>query len=321
MGLAMIRAFRIEENGLAPAGDDLAAASWLDLLEPTDAERAETSALIGLQVPSRADQEEIEQSSRLYLEDGAPVMTALLPSRSGADITEIKPVTFILTCDRLVTVRHHTPRTFETYPSRAGKATLRMRNVEHLALGLLEDIIDRMADVTENVGREIDALSRSVFRPEANASTDLQAILRRIGAQDALVMHLRESLLTLERMLGFLMPVMDARKSVRDAKGVVESQLRDVRTISEQANFLTQKTGLLLDATLGLINIEQNAIIKIFSVAAVVFLPPTLIASIYGMNFTYMPELGWRFGYPWALGLMLLSAVLPLIYFRRRGWF
>jgi magnesium transporter len=245
----------------------------------------------------------------------------LLPARSGADAAEIRPVTFILTGDRLVTLRHHTPRPFDSYPPRAGRASLGCRTVERLGLGLLEDIIDRLADITENVGREIDALSQSVFRPRDAAAEDLQSVLRQIGATDALVMHLRESLLTLERMLGFLTPVIETRKIDREVRAMIKSHLRDVRTIAEQANFLMQKTNLLLDATLGLISIQQNAIIKIFSVAAVVFLPPTLVASIYGMNFAYMPELGWRYGYAWALGLMVFSAVIPLIYFRRKGWF
>ena len=318
----MIRAFRIEGNGLAPSQADLGAAHWLDLHQPSDEERKQVSSMIGIEVPSREDQEEIEQSSRLYLDQGVPVMTVLLPARSGAESTEISPVTFILTGERLVTVRQHSPRPFETYPPRAGRASLGCRTVERLGLGLLEDIIDRLADITEQVGREIDTLSRTIFRPGDAAATDLQPVLRDIGAKDALVMHLRESLLTLERMLGFLQPVIEAREGVsREVRSMVESHMRDVKTIGEQANFLMQKTGLLLDATLGLINIQQNAIIKIFSVVAVVFLPPTLIASIYGMNFEYMPEMAWRLGYPMALGLMVLSAVLPLLYFRRRGWF
>jgi magnesium transporter len=319
----MIKAYRIHGNGLIPDdGVEFAHGAWIDMLEPSDAERMEVSALIGVEVPSRADQEEIEQSSRLYVEKGAPVTTVLLPARSSEGATQIGPVTFILTADRLVTVRHHSPRPFETYPARAGRATLGCHNVEQLMLGLVEDIIDRLADITEQAGRDIDALSKTVFQPDAASRTDLQSVLREIGAKDALVMHLRQSLLTMERMLGFLIPVMEARKAAgRELRATVKTQQRDVHTITEQAAFLVQKTGLLLDATLGLINIEQNAIIKIFSVAAVVFLPPTLIASIYGMNFHHMPELDWWFGYPMALGGMVLSAVVPLVYFKRKGWF
>jgi magnesium transporter len=319
----MIKTYRIQGNGLvADEATELAQAAWIDMLEPTDAERREVSASIGVEVPSRADQEEIEQSSRLYIENGVPVTTVLLPSRSGEGATQIGPVTFILTADRLVTVRHQSPRPFETYPTRAGRAALGCHNTEQLMLGLIEDIIDRLADITEQAGRDIDALSKTVFQPDAAAKTDLQSVLRQIGARDAMVMHLRESLLTMERMLGFLLPVMEARKAAgRELRGMVKTQLRDVHTITEQAAFLVQKTGLLLDATLGLINIEQSGIIKIFSVAAVVFLPPTLIASIYGMNFAHMPELDWWFGYPMAVGAMVLSAVIPLAYFKRKGWF
>ncbi len=319
----MIKAYRIHGNGLvAEDGLEFAQAAWIDMLEPTDAERLEVAASIGVDVPSKADQEEIEQSSRLYVERGTPVMTVLLPSRTAENATQIGPVTFILTPDRLVTVRHHSPRPFETYPTRAGRAALGCHNVEQIMLGLIEDVIDRLADITEQAGREIDALSKTVFQPDAAGKADLQSVLRQIGRQDAMVMHLRESLLTMERMLGFLIPVMEARKSAgRELRGMVKTQMRDVHTITEQAGFLVQKTGLLLDATLGLINIEQNAIIKIFSVAAVVFLPPTLIASIYGMNFQHMPELDEWFGYPMALGAMVLSAIVPLVYFKRKGWF
>jgi magnesium transporter len=322
----MIKAYRIHGNGLVAdgggGGAEFAQAAWIDMLEPDDAERMEVSAAIGVEVPDRADQEEIEHSSRLYTEKGASVMTVLLPSRTTDNTTQIGPVTFILTSHHLVTVRHHSPRPFETYPARAGRAALGCHNVEQLMLGLVEDIIDRLADITEQAGRDIDALSKAVFQPAAAAKTDLQSVLRQIGAKDAMVMHLRESLVTMERMLGFLIPAMDARKGAgRELRGMVKTQMRDIHTIAEQAAFLVQKTGLLLDATLGLINIEQSGIIKIFSVAAVVFLPPTLIASIYGMNFQHMPELDEWYAYPIALGAMLLSAIGPLIYFKRKGWF
>lgn len=315
----MIRAFHLVAGGLAEGAED--GAVWLDLVAPDDDERARVAERVGVAIPTRADQEEIEQSSRLYMVEGVPVMTALLPSGVEGLRADLEPASFILTADRLVTLRHHAPRPFETYPARAAQATLDARSAETVCLGLLEAIVDRLADETEHAGREIDALSRASFAPAPGARPDHQATLRAIGRADGLVMQLRESLLTLERMLGFLLPVLEQRHSGRDLRGVARSFLRDVRTIAEQAGFLQQKTGMLLDATLGLINIEQAAIIKIFSVVAVIFLPPTLIASIYGMNFAVMPELGWRFGYPMALGLMVASAVAALVIFRRKGWF
>lgn len=230
------------------------------------------------------------------------------------------PVTFILLEDRLVTARHHNPLPFETYPGGAGEVLRGSHSIERLMLGLVAEIIERLADITEHLGREIDLLSREVFRPGASGDTDLPKMLRSIGGLDGSVLHLRESLLTVERMLGFLMPVIAGRKK-GDLRVLVDTAMRDVKTIAEQTDFLSQKTSLLLSATLGLINVEQNSIIKVLSVAAVVFLPPTLIATIYGMNFANMPELAWPFAYPAALIAMAVSAILPVLYFRWRGWF
>ncbi len=131
----------------------------------------------------------------------------------------------------------------------------------------------------------------------------------------------RESLVSINRVLTYHTSVEQQDKKVtKEAKARTKVLYRDVVALTDQATFLSSKVNFLLDATLGLINLQQNQIIKIFSVAAVVFLPPTLVASIYGMNFTDIPELKWMFGYPWALGLMVLSAILPYLYFKRRRW-
>lgn len=317
----MITAYARDGEGLrALDGGETVAPMWIDLYQPDGDELALMSGRTGIALPTRADQEEIEQSSRLYLEDGVPVMTVLLPARTGTEAMQMGPVTFVLRPSQLVTIRHHAPRPFETFPARAGKSSLGCATAEALLVGLLEEIIDRLADITEHKGREIDAISRRVFGPGKMSTEEHRAALREIGAADTHVMHLRESLMTLERMLGFLVPVFDGLRAAKGLRAMLKTHYRDVRTISEHAGFLQQKTALLLDATLGMINIEQSAIIKIFSVAAVAFLPPTLVASIYGMNFTHMPELAWPFGYPLALGVMILSAVGPLWFFRRRGW-
>jgi magnesium transporter len=148
---------------------------------------------------------------------------------------------------------------------------------------------------------------------------DLRALMERIGRNGDLLSKARESLVSLTRLLAFVQQSTQVQMS-QDVRGRFRNVSRDATALSDHASFVSNKINFLLDATLGLINIEQNAIIKIFSVAAVVFLPPTLIASIYGMNFHHMPELGWEGGYPWALGLMVVSAVLPYVYFKRRGW-
>lgn len=319
----MITYFARDTEGLrgVPGMADEAPVVWIDMVSPDAQEIAHVSGRLGIVLPTREDQDEIEQSSRLYLEGGAPVMTALLPARADSSGEMIMgPVSFVLMADRLVTLRHHTPRPFTTFPEKAGRSSHGCATAEAVLIGLIEEIIDRLADIIEHTGREIDALSRRIFG-EAPLNTDAyRTALRDIGRSDGKVMQMRESLMTMERLLGFLVPVIEARRTAKALRGPLKSQYRDVRTIAEQAGHLQQKTGFMLDAALGLITIEQNAIIKIFSVAAVAFLPPTLVASIYGMNFEVMPELGWPYGYPLALGVMVLSAVVPLWIFRRRGW-
>ncbi|ARE82808.1 magnesium transporter CorA family protein [Roseovarius mucosus] len=317
----MITYYAKHETGLHQVPDlGDAPVLWIDMLSPDPQELAQMSGRLGIALPSREDQDEIEQSSRLYLEEGVPVMTALLPARNDAGETIVGPVSFVLMADRLVTLRHHAPRPFTTYPDKAGKSSHGCATVEAVLIGLIEEIIDRLADIIEQAGRDIDALSKRIFGDKPLNTAAYRTALRDIGQADGRVMQIRESLMTLERLLGFVVPVIDTRRGAKPLRGALKSQYRDVRTITEQAGYLQQKTAFMLDAALGLITIEQNAIIKIFSVAAVAFLPPTLVASIYGMNFEVMPELSWPFGYPMALGLMALSALVPLWIFRRRGW-
>ncbi|WP_104019254.1 magnesium transporter CorA family protein [Roseovarius nitratireducens] len=302
------------------SGDDTQGAIWTDLEAPDVQMLEHLSARVGVSLPTREDQDEIEQSSRLYLDGGVPVMTVLLPARSEAGEMEVGPVSFVLLAERLITLRHHAPRPFTSFPGKAARASHGCATPEAVLMGLVEEIIDRLADITEQTGHEIDGVARRIFGPGNMRTEDYRAAMREIGRAEGHVMHLRESLMTMERMLGFLGPVMDGRRAGKPLRGLVKSQYRDARTITEQAGYLQQKITFMLDAALGLINIEQNAIIKIFSVVAVAFLPPTLVASSYGMNFVHMPELEWGFGYPMALGLMVLSAAVPLWFFRRRGW-
>jgi magnesium transporter len=190
-------------------------------------------------------------------------------------------------------------------------------------LALLDAIVDRLADLLEGGGREIEAISRSIFRhvPDgARRGPDFRSILEQIGRQGDLVSNVADSLVTVERLVAFLTLVSEKRTTSKESRVRMKSLARDTRFLAGHAGSLSQKVTFLLDATLGMISIEQNAIIKIFSVAAVIFLPPTLVASIYGMNFHVMPELDWLFGYPFALGLMVLSAVLSYWVFKRQGW-
>lgn len=322
----MIRTFVIEGERLRLLGPGAATdkAVWIDLMEPTREEEDVIERLIGVGIPTREEMEEIEISSRLYSENGAYVMTATLPAHADGDYPTMSPVTFVLAGPRLVTIRYHEPRAFQTFPLRAEKADLQCVSGQSVLLALLEAIVDRLADLLERASKDVVDISHDIFHPtEKKASKrdiNFQIVLRRIGRKEDLVSNIQDSLVTLQRLSGFLGNVMLQAKNEKDLRARVKTLSRDISSLSDHAGFMTQKITFLLDATLGMINIEQNGIIKIVSVAAVVFLPPTLVASIYGMNFEYMPELKWLAGYPSALGLMIVSAVLPYWFFKRKGW-
>jgi magnesium transporter len=197
---------------------------------------------------------------------------------------------------------------------RSGAATL---------IGLLETIIDRLADFIERIQAEVEGLSHSIFEIRGGAASRqrrFDVMLRAIGREGEITSKARESAYSFGRLLTFFAHAANERKETKPLQSRIRTAARDVTSLTDHATFLSGKIIFLLDATLGMISIQQNDIIKIFSVAAVVFLPPTLIASIYGMNFHHMPELDWRYSYPLALGLMVVAAVLPYLYFKRKGW-
>lgn len=302
-------------------GEDLSAAEWIDLYRPTDAQVAALAAL-GVAVPTLADMEEIEISSRLYREGDTDVMTVVLPGLSTTKAPVSGPVSFLLSPARLVTVRHHAPRPFETYPERADKSGLGCHSADHVFLGLIEEIIGRLADLLEGVGKALDEVSAGVFQSNAGPKRPamLQAALERVGREGDLIGRVRLSLLTLDRALGFYAQGAASRMKGDKLKAGLKAMMRDIQALEVHSDFLSQRVGLASDATLGMINLSQNITVRIVSVVAALFLPPTLIASIYGMNFKYMPELVQTWGYPAALVLMLASAVLTYLFFKWKHW-
>jgi magnesium transporter len=308
---------------VAPDGPLPVAAVWIDLVSPTPDEERQVEALLGVGVPTREEMQEIEVSSRLYEENGALYMTATVVAKADTQHPEASAVSFILTGDRLVTVRYAEPQSFELFAGRCQRSPGPYARGDAVLAGLLDALIDRVADVLEHIGLEVDGISHEVFEHPASPrkTGDFQGILRALGRRGDLTSKVRESLVGIGRLLMFFGHANVANtKTQKDLRNRLRTMSRDVRSLTEHASFLSGKINFLLDATLGMINIEQNAIIKIFSVVAVVFLPPTLIASIYGMNFELMPELHWAIGYPLALALMLGSAIAPYLYFKRRGW-
>ena len=300
-------------------------ATWIDLEEPTREEDKLVERCIGVQVPTREDMSEIEPSSRLYEQNGTLYMT--LGALYGVEDAHPRsdPIGFVLTSDRLVTVRYVTPKPVRVFQQHAHKDPSLVQNALAATYNLLDSIIDRLADELEDVGREIEKISAHIFIKQPNArripADRLTALLSRIGRAQSLLAHIRVTAVSTARLLSFFLA--SDRLRSPETEGVrdhVQALLNDTKSLTDHSAFLADNLTFLLDASLGLISIEQNAAMKLFSWAALVFLPPTLIAGIYGMNFHHFPELGFRYGYPMALALMLASAVLPLWYLKRRGW-
>jgi magnesium transporter len=296
---------------------------WIDLLNPTKDEDLLIEQSLSISVPTREEMAEIEASSRLYQEGGAHYMTAVVLHQKENEPPLATPITFILAGHRLVTVRYAEPRAIQMFLSRAQKKDAVCISGAAVLVGLLEAIIDREADRVERIQGEVDQLSQTVFGYKGGQRTRagrFDVNIRVIGREGELTSRSRETLLTLGRLLTYLGHVMGERGDDKALRARVKTASRDVQSLADHIGYLSAKITFLLDATLGMINNEQNSIIKIFSVLAVALMPPTLVGTIYGMNFKHMPELDWLWGYPWALGVMLISAVLPWLYFKRKGW-
>jgi magnesium transporter len=304
--------------------------AWIDLLEPEPEEIAFVKRTTGLDVPGIDDLSEIESSSRLRNRNGAIYLSAPLIYRAEDDQPLTTPVGFVLTRDRLITVRFHELSFFHTFTDRDLAAESDPLTGATVFAGLMDAIADRLADILENIAAELDELSHRLFRapatepvarrPPAHESADLRIILRRVGHSGDLASKIRDSLLG----IGRIVPYVSSHAAdwlPPETKARLETVRQDVLSLSDYDAHIVNKVQLLLDATLGLINVEQNNIIKVLTIVSVVGVPPTLVASIYGMNFKAMPELDWSWGYPYGLAMIALSAVLPLLWFKWRGWF
>jgi magnesium transporter len=325
-----------------PCAELTSRAVWIDLYEPTREEEAAVEAALKLDVPTREEMRSIELSSRLNRRQEALYLTASVLSGAETTFPQSAAVTLVLTPACLVTVRYASLTAFRAFLTRRAAAPKEDYDTPRKVLaGLIEAVTERVADVLERVGLDLDQLSQSVFgsplplagapataRPEqarppkrGRAQTqrrDFNALLQGLGRCSDLVSRGRETAVSFNRLIVFLRAAPELAEA--DLKAQLKVISADLSALGDYAGFLSSKASFLLDATLGLINNEQNAIIKVVSVAAVVFGPPTLVASIYGMNFERMPELKWPGGYPFALALMLLSAILPYGFFKRKGW-
>ncbi|SDT55396.1 magnesium transporter CorA family protein [Bradyrhizobium canariense] len=300
------------------------AAVWIDLVKPSPEEDHAVERLAGIAVPTREDMQEIEISSRLYIENGARYMTATLMCSSDSENPRTTAVTFILAGHRLVTVRYDAPKPFMLVENKLARSCPQGITGEMVLMELLDAVIDRNADILERAGGDMDTISHDIFEPDGGGRTGhakrYSDILIAIGRKGDLTSKVRESLVSVGRVVTFVTAAVEGAKWSKDMREQLKTMQRDVISLTDHASYLSNKITFVLDAMLGVVNLEQNNIIKLFSVMAVVLMPPTLIASIYGMNFKIMPELEWTHGYPLALVMMVLAAVLPYLVFKWKKW-
>lgn len=299
---------------------------WIDLLTPSAEELRYAESLCAIEMPTKDEMREIEATSRLYCEDGGRFMTTSVLSRVETDDPIIAEITFILKGKVLITIRHTDSYSFRVFSHQL----LRMQdtNRDLVFTGLLETLVDRQADVLERFGADLDSLSKKVFGTRARRKNgeddpdtdDLRDALEELGRVGDLITRQRDALVSLLRLITYAGNEDACMNPQESLYGALRPVSRDVNSLSEYAGFLSNKINFMLDAVLGLINIEQNDIVKVFTIMSVVFLPPTLIASIYGMNYDWMPFLHTEWGFWLALGLMLLAAVLPLVIFKLKRY-
>jgi len=319
------RSNSLERVMITNGGDVPEDAVWIDLVNPATGEDKLIERRLGIAIPTREEMQEIEVSSRLYVEHHARFMTATLMCQSDTAAPKTTAVTFILSGHRLVTVRYDDPRPFIIVSNKLARSCPSGINGEAVLMELLDAVIDRAADILERIGIEVDLVSRDIFEPQESASASralpYNEILKAIGSKGDLTSKVRESLVSIGRLLLFLSNEAEGMRWPKDTRLQLQSMRRDIQSLSDHATYLSSKITFLLDAMLGVVQIEQNNVIKIFSIAAVVLMPPTLVASIYGMNFHHnMWELDWEYGYPFALVLMVAAAAAPYFVFKWKKW-
>jgi magnesium transporter len=313
----------LQTISLAEVKADQSKVVWADIFNPNREEEVLLESILKTEVPTHYEMHEIELSSRLYQKNGALYCTAFLITNSESDEPELHSITFILKDNCLATVRYSEPKSFKNYAMCLEKVPEQGFHGNTVFAGLIEFVVDRLADFLDKISHNLDALASTIFgsklKTEKDTKIDFEAILKEIGRNGNSISKSKESLISINRMLGFVHQT-NYFKLDSDECNRVATMIKDVSALTDHSSFLSNKVNFLLDASLGMIGIQQNAIIKIFSVAAVIFLPPTLIASIYGMNFASMPELSWGFGYPFAVILMIISAYIPYKLFKKNNW-
>ncbi len=296
-------------------------AIWIDLISPSREEELLVEKFIKAGIPTPEEMVEIEISSRLYNENGVLYMTATMLAQSESIDPKFDSISFVLTKKQLITIRYIEPQAFRLFTMQLHKLPPEKINAQSLLIELLDATVDRLADILELIGHHLDDYSKKIFRigQASSEKPNYLSLMQQIGINGNLNAKARESLVTFSRLFQFLGQTINKKEKAEDHAHVV-GLINDIVSLSDHADFLSNKITFLLDATLGMVGIEQNNVIKIFSVAAVMFLPPTLIASVFGMNFHRIPELAWQYGYYYAIVLMFFSSYIPYRYFKVKKW-
>ncbi len=326
----MIRAFGCD-NGVLRSLSDIAApdalhqAAWIDLLRPTQAEIDRVKQATGLQVPTEADVSEIETSSRLSSRNGVLYLSMPLIIMEDTGSRGVS-VGYVLSPERLITVRFAPNRIFDSYAEHLPRGESRHEGGAHILVGLLEAIVDRQADALEQVRADLDQISHEIFAMGSdqsagrkNEDATLRRILGKLGHIGELISHVRDTQVGAARMVPYV-GAMTAQWLPKDLVPRLTTLHQDIVSVSDFDTHLNDKLQFLLDATLGFINIAQNNVMKVMAIASVVGIPPVLIAGVYGMNFKNIPEYDWAYGYAWGWGLIILTTLIPLAVFRWRKW-
>ncbi|MEA3300088.1 MAG: magnesium/cobalt transporter CorA [Pseudomonadota bacterium] len=313
----MIKAFEVREGYLVsvPVQDaphDLQHTLWLDLLAPSDEERALVESLPGM-LPTAEEAREIEASSRFFKDEGGLHIHTFFLVESSERLFNTT-VAFTLGRDRLLSLREQEVPVFRLLRQRIARRAVAALDAATVLITLLELQLDSVADRLQDIHG---GLENTALFMQSRTSAKLDEAIETLTQFEDANGKARLCLMDMQRGCTFLLRCGNLAAS--EAERVRELQ-RDIDSLLPHSTFLFEKVNFLMDAAQGFINIQQNQIIKIFSVLAVIFLPPTLVASSYGMNFEHMPELSWPLGYPMAIGLMITAAVVPYWYFRRKGW-
>lgn len=295
---------------------------WYDLLEPTRDEELYIEKSLGIDIPTKEEIKDIEGSARLYTEGETVYATAAFPVVNDEGFIDLVDTNFVICKTQIITVRYQLTRVITPYAQKLLRTPA--PSAEMLLVTLMEAFVEAIADMQMKKSDKLDALSRSVFSPNQKNTASLSVeywrdMLRQVGVAGQTITSIRESLVSFARMATFLSAQTQAGFST-EALGRIQSVARDCAQLAEHCSSLNSKVALLQDATLGLLNVEQNQIIKFFSVVTIMLMPPTLIAGIYGMNFEWMPELKEHWGYPITITVMVAAALIPYIYFKIRKW-